>query len=224
MQATVSLTGPEFEPVPFAACRVYTYTENNWAQKAKYVKDDDRVLRTMASDYPGSTLKRRAFWLVLLVVVFMAGFQWRNAEMVRFADGQNVAPLDGRIGGYTPREAADLFDALGEDGLTFYAVSEVSLDLVFPLFYGALFAALVWLFWESPWRTILATTIALAVLTDLTENLLIAIMAFTYVDGPQALARAANAATILKWGLLAVVSAGVVVGGLRTSVFRHSRR
>ena len=178
----------------------------------------------MASEFSEVTLKRRAIWLFLVVIVFMAGFQWRNAEMVRFADGQDVAPLDGIILGYTPEEAADLFDALGEDGLTFYAVSEFSMDLVFPLLYGALFAALVWLFWETPWRTILATTIALAVLADLTENLLIAIMAFTYVDGPQALAHAANAATILKWALLAVVSAGVVVGGLRTSVFRHSRR
>ena len=155
------------------------------------------------------------YWLVLLTLlvgVLIAAFQWRNAEMIRYAFDQNAAHLDGRWRGYTPTDVADLFDKLGTDGRKFYAISEISLDFVFPFAYGALLIMLVWRLWRTPWRSIFVAIGVLAACADLTENGLIAYLAFTYNDVVQPLAHMANLATLTKWILLCVSGIGLGVG------------
>ncbi len=152
--------------------------------------------------------------LLVVVTVMVVVFQWRNAEMRRFAGGQKVVPLDGKWKGYSPEEAAQLFNALGSDGRKFYALSELTLDLVFPLAYGALLAMLASLLWAPPWRLLFIGGAVLAVVADWVENVLIAYLALTYTDGPQPLAHVANGASLLKWCLVAAVSGGIGIGAL----------
>lgn len=163
---------------------------------------------------------RGAAVLAACVVVLIAVFQWRNAEMLRFADGKDATPLDGRWKGYSLDEAAALFEALGTDGRVFYALSELSLDVLFPLVYGALFAIWLWLLWQKPWRSLLVGVVALGVLADLTENTLIAYLSLTYNGEIQPLSYAANLATLVKWSFLAVAMAGVLIGVLLKYVLR----
>ena len=165
--------------------------------------------------------KRRAFtscyWIVLLTLlvgVLIVMFQWRNAEMIRFANGHYATPLDGRWQGYTPTEAADLFNRLGADGRKFYAISEVSLDLVFPFAYGALLIMLVRRLWQPSWRSIFVVICILTAGTDLIENGIIAYLAFTYRDSVQPLAYMANLVTLTKWGLLCIALLSIFIGAL----------
>lgn len=161
---------------------------------------------------------RRIVVLTLLVGVLVAGFAWRNAEITRLADGQQVVPLDGRFTGYTPDDAATLFDALGKQGRKLYAISELSLDLLFPAVYGALLAMLMLRLWRRPWLTLFMAVTLLTVLADLIENGLIAYLACTYSNGAQPLVHAASLATVTKWSLVAVVLAGVAIGVIRAGV------
>ena len=157
------------------------------------------------------------YWIVLLTLLFgvlIAAFKWRNAEMIRIAGDQNVSPLDGRWRGYTPTDAADLFDTLGTDGRVFYAISELSLDILFPFVYGTLLIMLAWRLWRPPWRFIFMAVGVLAVGADLTENGLIAYLAFTFSNSVQPLAHMSNLATLTKWGLLCAAGLGLGVGAL----------
>ena len=129
--------------------------------------------------------------------------------MTHFAGGQDAAPLDGRCKGYSPDEAAALFDALGNDGRAFYAISELTLDVLFPLVYGAWLVICIWLVWGRPWRLVLAGVVVITCAADLVENALIAYMALIYNGTLQPMMLAANVATLLKWGLLAVAGLGL---------------
>lgn len=166
------------------------------------------------SNHVGVRKLTLTYGLMLLVGVLMAAFQWRNAKMIRFAGGQNVTNLDGRWRGYTPTDVADLFDKLGTEGRKFYAISEISLDIVFPFAYGALLIMLVWWLWRTPWRSIFVTIGVLAACADLTENGLIAYLAFTYDAAVQPWAHMANLATLTKWVLLCVSVIGLGVGAV----------
>lgn len=155
---------------------------------------------------------RSIFVLTLLIVLLTAAFQWRNSEMTRFAVGQDMAPLDGRFNGYSADEAQALFDALGSDGRKFYALSELSLDVLFPLVYGAWLVIVMWLVWRAPWHFIFTGVVAIACAADLAENGLIAYMALTYSNESQPMMYAANLATLTKWRFLALAVVALVLG------------
>lgn len=164
---------------------------------------------------------RRVTVLAACVVALIAVFQWRNAEMMCFAGGMDASPLDGRWQGYSLDEAAALFEALGADGRAFYDLSELSLDLLFSLVYGGLLAILVWLLWRQPWRSLLVGVVTIGVLADLTENGLIAYLYLTYNGKIQPLSHAANVATLVQSGFLAVAVVGVGIGILLKYVVRQ---
>jgi hypothetical protein len=132
--------------------------------------------------------------------------------MTRFAVGQEVAPLDGMYDGYSADEAKALFDVLGSDGRTFYALSELSLDVLFPLVYGAWLVIAMWLVWRPPWCFIFTGIIAIACVADLAENGLIAYIALTYSNESQSMMYAANLATLTKWRFLVLAVVVLVLG------------
>jgi hypothetical protein len=167
---------------------------------------------------------RSVFGLAMLVVLLTAAFQWRNSEMTRFAAGRDAAPLDGSFDGYSMDEAQALFDTLGSDGRTFYALSELSLDVLFPLVYGAWLVIGMWLVWGAPWRFIFAGVVVIACAADLVENGLIAYMALTYSDESQPMMYVANLATLTKWSFLALAVAGLVLGLILKYALRWCNR
>ncbi len=162
------------------------------------------------------TLSQLATWpvVVLLVVAYAlcaTGFAWR-AKALGLGDEPG---FDRRGSGYSSTEAQALLDKMGEGGRSFYAVTQLSLDVAFPVVYGLLAAiAIAWLY-PHPWARWLILVPLLAVALDLCENVSTAIMAWRYepAHGPP-LVGLASALTVAKtwalWGGAAVLLLGVV--------------
>lgn len=91
----------------------------------------DEGIRTW--DRLQARLRRFATWpaiaiLLLLVAACSQGFEWRRSQL-----GYETRVLGARFG-YSPQEAIALFDAPAPSGRHLYALSEVTLDVVFPSF------------------------------------------------------------------------------------------
>ena len=147
--------------------------------------------------------------MVLVALLCVAGFQWRDTRL------GGLELLDTRQW-YTPEQAADLFgtlDRLDSSARAVYAWTEVSIDLIFPVAYGLLFALLLLCLFTDGRRYYLLP-IAGAV-ADVLENLSIALLASTYDGAPSSWTSVAAAFTLLKSGLLLATLAAAVVGAIR---------
>lgn len=146
---------------------------------------------------------------VLVALLCVAGFEWRDARL------GNLELLDTRQW-YTPEQAADLFgalDRLDSRARAVYAWTEVSIDMIFPVAYGLLFALLLLRLSGEGQRFYLLPIAGAA--ADVLENLSIAVLASTYADGPTSWASVAAAFTLLKSGLILATLAAAAVGAIR---------
>ena len=146
---------------------------------------------------------------VLAALLCLAGFQWRDARL------GDLELLDTRQW-YTPEQAAALFgalDRLDSSARAVYAWTEVSIDMVFPVAYGLLFAFLLLRVFDEGRRFYLLP-IAGAV-TDVFENLSIALLASTYDGVPSSWTSVAAVLTLLKSGLILATLAAAVGGVIR---------
>ncbi|MCG8466756.1 MAG: hypothetical protein MJB57_00900 [Gemmatimonadetes bacterium] len=126
---------------------------------------------------------------------------------------------------YTPARVVALFDVLGPDGRRLYAISEVTLDLVFPIAYGLLLATVLvrLVGWSGPLWSLLPIGAALA---DVLENITIATLAVSYRGTESALMWVAAVFTAVKSALLLATFVALVVGLAVTgwrAVFRGPR-
>lgn len=113
-----------------------------------------------------------------------------------------------------PFDVSRLFADLGEEGRKLHAVTAITLDTVFPIVYGALFAILIFRLYE-PNRTGLIVVPLLAALADLFENRIVAYLELTYVkDHESTLAWSAAFRTIAKWLLFSMSLVLILVGGI----------
>ena len=150
--------------------------------------------------------RRVVFPTLLVALLCVAGFHWRDARL------GGLELLDTRQW-YTPEQAAALFGALDRfdsRARAVYAWTEVSIDLIFPVAYGLLFALLLLRVFDRG-RPFYLLPIAGAA-ADVFENLSIALLASTYDGAPTSWARVAAAFTLLKSGLL-LATLAVAFGG-----------
>ena len=123
-------------------------------------------------------------------VACIAGLVWRQDRL----DG--LVLLDSRIW-YTPGEAAALFEALDRldaHARTVYAATGLTIDMVFPLAYGLLFAILLFRLFRAPFFLLPLATAA----ADMLENITVAVLALSHVGAPAPLAWLAAAFTLVK--------------------------
>ena len=159
-----------------------------------------------------SLLRRLPAWpmAALLLVGFLVcnmGFDWRSEQL-----GCDVKLLDVR-GWYTPSEARDLLERLGEGGRSLYGATEVTLDFAFPLIYGSLFGLLILqLYSESAAKWLMSVPL-IAVVADLFENGLAAYLAWTFDGQASAVAWAAAVFTAVKMSAFLGAVALILVGG-----------
>jgi hypothetical protein len=128
-----------------------------------------------------------------------------RTEYLQGLSGYNTPILDVRIG-YTPAQAFELIGALTGPGRTLYALSEVTLDLLYPLVYTGLLAALLsWLappaFGSAAWVTWLQKVPRAVLLADYLENIGIVLLVLVYPTQPAPLAWAISGVTIVKFTL-----------------------
>ena len=130
--------------------------------------------------------------------------------------------LDSR-GWYTPDEAAALFEALDQlDGgaRVVYAVTALTIDLVFPVCYGLLLAVLLfWLYRDGAPLYLLPLALALA---DVLENVTVAALALSYDGAPVPLAWLAAVFTLFKTALIVATLVVVINGGDAPALGTHA--
>lgn len=154
-----------------------------------------------------------ATWPVvaLLLVAFILcvqAFSWGQRSL-----GYQHEVLDVRFW-YTPEDASKLLESLGERGRRLYAWTRVTLDVVFPVVYGTLFAVLITrLYQPEAARQLLLIPFG-ALVADLLENSMAAYLAWSYDGQESKLAWAALAFTLAKFLLFGISLVVLVVGGI----------
>jgi len=166
------------------------------------------------TSFIGVTVERCANWkcsaaALVGVVGCVAGLAWRQMRLA------GLDLLDSR-GWYTPGEAAALFDALDRldaSARVVYAATALTIDMVFPVSYGALFAIVLFrLFQGGAPLYLLPLALALA---DVLENATIAALALNHDGGPSPLAWLASVFTLVKTVLFVATLAVTCAGGMR---------
>ena len=108
--------------------------------------------------------------LALTVLACNIGFFFRTRTV-------RATLLDGRSW-YTPADVDLLFRSLSADHRRLYAITEVTLDVAYPIAYTGLLLALIHWLQPDARRRLLVPLVAFA--ADLTENVLIAFLAWTW--------------------------------------------
>lgn len=156
-------------------------------------------------------------WVAIaLILIFVLCSQAFEARKGAFGEGNR--PLDGRWS-YTPADAAKLLTDLGEKKRQMYAITQLTLDVLFPATYGLLFALLIAHLFPAPSGGVIALIPLAAALFDLFENISIAYMALTFTEEVPRLASAAQFFTRAKM-ILFGTSIGAVVVGVTRAVLR----
>ncbi len=112
---------------------------------------------------------------------------------------------------YTAADIAPALEALTPAQRRSVAVGHLTLDVLFPLVYGTLFAILLLKTWPESglWKLALAVVAA-----DLMENLSLAALYLLFPAGLEALAPLAASWTALKWSLFTLMLLALAAGAL----------
>src|SRR5262245_2557775 len=110
-----------------------------------------------------------ATWpLIALLVAAYILIQLAFDKRAEFLGTEPSVP-DVRTRGYTPQDIACLIRTWGPDKARLYAITQVTLDLVFPVVYGLLFATLMAQVYSSGYWRLFVLLPLIAVVTDLGE-------------------------------------------------------
>jgi hypothetical protein len=172
------------------------------------------------------TAPRTLYALVAAMLSFnVLVFPWRTA-VLRGIAGPDFSVLDIRFW-YAPETVLDLAARLGEQGRTLYALSEVTIDLAYPLLYGAVFGLLLRLLIrrllpDRPRWSSLALLPIGAMVFDYAENVTLAIVLLGFPDSLP-LVPLASLFTTTKWAFALASISLIVLFGL-TLLARRLRR
>ncbi|WP_152051479.1 hypothetical protein [Tautonia marina] len=149
--------------------------------------------------------------VALLLVAFLVclqGFDWRQEWLEPTPQIPDARP------GYTPEELREVFEVWGQAKRQRYAITQVTLDGIFPLVYGLLFAICVAQLFTGKRVRWLVVVPMLAMLADLVENMLLALLAWNDQDDASPLAWIAAASTLAKFSFFSASLILLVVGGI----------
>lgn len=114
--------------------------------------------------------------------------------------------------GYTPEFVADFLIAIGPEGRLLYGVTQLTLDLLYPVAYGTLIGVCLIRFYSLKQSMLLLPGIAVA--ADLIENGLTAYLALSDSLTASPLASIASVATRVKWFCIATSAVAICLGPL----------
>ena len=170
---------------------------------------------------PYNLVDRRGTWpmVALLFIVFILcaqGFEYRRKVL-----GYENQTLDGRLW-YSPVEARDFLQDIGERGRRIYAATELTLDILFPFVYGTLFAILLIRVFAPASAKYLVLVPLLTGAADLLENVSGAYLALQFNGETSSLTRVATLFTAAKFFLFSL-SLILILAGAVASLWRTSR-
>lgn len=160
---------------------------------------------------------RNVLLLLGLFTVFAVGIMPAlEADIKALSGGVGVFDLKFY---YIPEEARNMLRAYGLEGIRLYLIAEWTTDLIFPVISGAFFAfTLVWIgaknwYWLAP----------LMIISDWIENVFITTLLIQYPDFNPIIALATCGSTLVKWSLLIIIIAIIVLHGGKKILIRVSR-
>ncbi|MBK9272338.1 MAG: hypothetical protein IPM48_12155 [Saprospiraceae bacterium] len=150
-------------------------------------------------------------------------FILKNAETrMNGLAGKEVGVIDLTFG-YSPQRALDMVAAYGDEGRAFYARTEYTADLVYPLVYAFLFSIVFVLLYRNsaqPWMILLPF---LTLLLDYSENVFIVSLLTNYPLQSMQSAIFCEIFKLLKW-VCFVFIIGLVLFGLLRKAFSSFNR
>ncbi len=170
----------------------------------------DNVSNKLAAQASGKNL----LGLLALGLLFYAGFSKRGNRLRELSGG--IGGFDARFS-YTPETAYHDIAAFGEEGRHEYAVTELTLDLGFPLLYPTFLSLLISYLLRRAWPgnngiQKLNLIPFLAMPFDYAENFSIVALLRAFPRRLDSLARAANCFTRGKWSA-SYASIGIIIVG-----------
>jgi len=172
------------------------------------MKRSEFVTLPMLHRLTQSILRNASPRLALLLLVAMLPFVFiffpmRHSRLESIA-GYPLRVFDTRLS-YTPSQVSELASDISESGRQLYAVTEVTLDLAFPLLYTTWLSVLLalslpkaWPSWPGAEHFILLPFLGL--LGDLAENICLSMLMWAYPLIPPWLVILSNLASQVKWG------------------------
>lgn len=117
---------------------------------------------------------------------------------------------------YSPEEVREFFEAINESGRRVYVCMALSVDLIFPVAYGMLFATLLVHLYTREWGKVFLWAPLLTIAFDMLENFILAHLAWHFKGQASRLAVVAASCTALKWSLFFLTLILVFAGALKT--------
>jgi hypothetical protein len=162
-------------------------------------------------------------FLLAIMVLCVLGFNWRSEQLILDASHKL---LDARFW-YSPTDVRNFFEYINPKldgrGLKIFALTQVTIDFIFPIAYGTFFVTLITLLYSKEVSEKLIIIPLLATIFDLGENFILAYLAANYVGKISSpLAQLAGIFTSLKW-IMTVGSVLLLLAGLAGAVHRYVR-
>ncbi len=164
---------------------------------------------------------RLATWPVVAILVVVLLIANQSFAGRREVLGDQVQVLDGRRW-YTPADVQQLFTVMGDQRF-FYAVSEITLDLIYPLSYGLLLAILIVRTWGNRFEWFLVFPLITVIADLILENGTIFYMAISFTGATTPLAWVAAVGTLLK-SIFLLISLVIILNGGVLALFTQPAR
>ena len=148
-------------------------------------------------------LNRIASWksLVIFFLLYMvfAGYVLQNAEkeIVALA-GKPVGIIDLTFG-FNPQKTLMMVAEYGDDARSYYARTEMTVDILYPVVYSFLFGIILTILYRGSSRSWVNTLPFVCLLFDYLENITIVILLTTFPQQSLAIAVLCELFKLLKW-------------------------
>ncbi|MEO7175319.1 MAG: hypothetical protein ABIV51_05680 [Saprospiraceae bacterium] len=141
----------------------------------------------------------KSLLLFLAAYIFMIGFVLKNAEAkINEMAGQTVGVIDLTMG-FDPQKTLAMVEAYGAEGRAYYARTEVTADILYPLIYSILFSIILMILYRNRSLRWTAKIPFLVLIFDFCENIFIVSLLINYPQQSLALANFCEAFKLLKW-------------------------
>ncbi len=170
------------------------------------------------TDFPTKHVTIRNLLILTVVYMIFPLFVLPNAQrtLAEASGDPNYAPLDLRPG-FSPDQAWEALDVLGETGRQQYQFMEMVMDVAYPLVYGVFFAfMIVFLFRQVGGRLAKITAVAwfpiVGMVADWLENIGILQVLSAFPERADGWARFASVAGQAKWFFSGVAMLYILIG------------
>lgn len=171
-----------------------------------------------------SFLDRIANWKTLLlfvaIYVFFASYVFPNAEKkINELAGKTIGIIDITLG-FNPQQTLDMVAEYGDAARAYYAQTEMTADVAYPIVYSFLFGIILTLLYRGKSYSWVNTVPFLTLFFDYIENINIVILLKTFPQQSSLFAIFCEIFKFLKWASLVVIVVLILAGLISVALNR----